>query len=207
MTNRKDLKIGVVVLAAGGSRRMGGKPKQFLQFRGATLLRRAAEAALKLNRSSTVVVLGAHDGELRSELIDLPVKIAVNVDWAVGISSSIKLGLLAISDEEVDAVIFMLCDQPLVSECVLERLRDHFIEVRKPIIASRYEDSLGVPALFSREIFDELKSLQGDEGAKKIITMDVSRVFPIDVAEAAFDIDTIDDYERLNKDNAVTAGH
>ncbi len=205
MTNARGTKIAVVVLAAGGSSRLVGKPKQSLEYRGETLLRRAAKAAVSLKESSTVVVLGSRIDNLRSRLTDLPVKVVANPDWKNGISSSLKAGLSTVLQEEGDAVIFMLCDQPLVSTSILGRLRDAFIETGMPIIASRYEGSLGVPALFSREIFREFEGLQGDEGAKKIITKDARRTLAIDVPEAGLDIDTLEDFERLNRDNSFIA--
>lgn len=198
MTNLGETKFAVVVLAAGGSRRLSGRPKQWLRYRGETLLRRAANAALALRASSTVVVLGARSDEMQAALEDLPLSIVINSDWESGISSSIRAALDSVSKQDVAAVIFMLCDQPLVSASVLERLRDTFLETKMPIIASRYGESLGVPALFSRETFHDFEGLRGDEGAKKIITKDIRRTVAVDVPEAALDIDTAEDFERVS---------
>lgn len=193
----KNPKIGVIILAAGSSSRMKGSPKQLLKFEGKTLLRRAAETALLADFDLTVVVLGEKHENFRKEIEDLPLEIWVNEDWESGISSSINKGLAAISKENLDAAIFMLCDQPFVSAEVLRRLRDAFIETKKPIAASRYENTIGVPALFAREIFGELESLKEDEGAKKVIVKDLNKTALIDVPEAAFDVDTVRDYEDL----------
>ena len=190
-------KIGVIILAAGASSRMKGEPKQLLQFQGKTLLRRAAETALQAEFYKTIVVLGANQENFRQEIEDLPLEIAVNEDWESGISSSIKKGLAAILKENPDAVIFMLCDQPFISVEVLRRLQDAFIETKKPIAASKYENTIGVPALFAREIFGELRNLKDDEGAKKVIVEDLNRTALVDVPEAAFDVDTLRDYEKL----------
>ena len=190
------LKIGVIVLAAGSSSRMRGASKQLLQFRGKTLLRLAAETALQ-TEFSTVVILGAENERFRKEVEDLPVTIAVNENWKDGISSSIKKGLLVVVKNDWDAAIIMLCDQPLVTPEVLIRLADAFTQTKKPIAASRYENTVGVPALFAREIFIELNDLQNDEGAKKIIVKDLRRTVLIDVPEAAVDVDTLTDFEKL----------
>lgn len=191
-------KIGLIVLAAGSSSRMNNEPKQMLEFQGKTLLRRAAETALQ-SGFSTVVVLGANHQNLRREIQDLPLKITVNKNWESGISASIKTGLSAFSGENPDAVIITLCDQPLVTTEVLRRLRDAFIETGKPIAASKYEKTVGVPALFAREIFAELENLQADEGAKKIIKKDMNRTSLVAVPEAAFDVDTSHDFENLKR--------
>lgn len=192
---------GVVILAAGNSSRMRGEAKQLLQFRGKTLLRMAAEKALRTG-FSTAVVLGARHETLRKEIEDLPLKIAINEDWKVGISSSIKKGLSVLAEENVNAAIFMLCDQPFVTTEVLMRLGETFHESKKPIVASRYENAIGVPALFRREVFAELNGLSNDDGAKKIIVKDLNRTVLIDVPEAAIDIDTLMDLEKLTSQQA-----
>lgn len=191
-------KIGLIILAAGSSNRMSGEPKQMLEFEGKTLLRRAAETALQ-TEFSTVVVLGANHQNLRKEIEDLPLKIAFNEDWKNGISSSIKKGLSVFSEENLDAVIIMLCDQPFVSTEILLRLRDAFIKTKKPIAASQYENTVGVPALFAREIFAGLKNLREDEGAKKIIKKNMNKTALVAAPEAAFDVDTLQDFERLKR--------
>jgi molybdenum cofactor cytidylyltransferase len=190
------LEIGVIILAAGNSSRMGDQSKQLLKFQGKTFLRRAAETALR-TKFSTVMVLGAKHAHFRKEIEDLPLKIAVNENWKFGLSSSIKKGLLVLAKDNLDAAIVMLCDQPLVTLEVLIQLRDAFVETKKPIVASSYENTIGVPALFARETFAELNDLQMDEGAKKIIVKDLNRTALIDVPEAAFDVDTLQDFENL----------
>jgi molybdenum cofactor cytidylyltransferase len=190
------LKIGIIILAAGSSSRMGGESKQLLEFQGKTLLRRAALTALRTG-CPTVTVLGAKQEIFRKEIEDLPLKIAVNENWQIGINSSIKSGLSALAEYGLDAAIVMLCDQPLVTSEVLTRLINSFTETKKPIAACSYENSIGVPALFARSIFDELNDLKIGEGAKKIIVKDFTRTVLIDVPEAAFDVDTLQDFENL----------
>jgi molybdenum cofactor cytidylyltransferase len=177
---------------------MNGNPKQMLEFRGKTLLRRAAETALQSGFHSTIVVLGANNQSLRKEIENLPLKITVNENWASGISSSIKAALKALSEENLDAVIIMLCDQPLVTTEILRQIQTTFIETGKPIVASEYEDTVGVPALFAREIFAEFIDLRADDGAKKIIKKDSNRTALVAVPEAAFDVDTLQDFENSN---------
>lgn len=201
MSFTENPKIGIIILAAGNSSRMKGEPKQLLGFQGKTLLRRAAETALKAGFCPTIVVLGANREIFRKEIEDLPLEIAVNENWESGVSSSIREGLKAVLEENLDAVVFMLCDQPLITTQILRRLRDIFVETKKPIVASEYENTIGVPALFVREIFDELHNLQNDEGAKKIIKKDLNRTALVAVPDAAFDVDTLKDYEQLKRLN------
>src|SRR5258706_4679379 len=106
-------KIGIVILAAGGSTRFGS-PKQLLKFQGKTFLRRTVDVALSQDGCKAVVVLGENSRQSIDEIDALPVEIAVNNDWQTGISSSIKLGLktLLAAEPELSAAAFRLCDQP-----------------------------------------------------------------------------------------------
>ena len=158
-------KIGIVILAAGGSTRFGAS-KQLLKLEGRSLLRRAVDAAISPRCCNIVVVLGEDHRNSEDEISTLPVEIVVNNDWQSGISSSINLGLKKILDDEPElaAVIFMLCDQPFVNSDTISRLIDAYGSTQKPIVASRYDGTLGVPALFDREMFPELLDLQGYRG-------------------------------------------
>jgi len=191
-------KIGIVILAAGGSTRFG-EPKQLLQFEGTSFLRRAVDAALSQPDCTVVVVLGQDAAAAKDEIDGLPLKIVVNSDWQVGISSSIKGGLKKLLEDEPElaAVIFMLCDQPFVSRATIANLINNYTSTRKPIVASSYQETLGVPALFAREMFAELMDLKGDIGAKPVILSHAADVCKIDAPEAFSDIDTQADYEKL----------
>ena len=192
-------RIGIVILAAGSSIRLG-KPKQLLEYEGKSLLRRSVEAALECGCESVVVVLGSEADELAKELRDLPVSIALNDSWAEGISSSIKAGLIKLFDMDphVAAVVVMLCDQPYVSEKSITSLVNTYRLSGKPIVAAEYDGVLGVPALFDRVMFDELMKLDGDAGARVVIRQNSSdKVAKVRAPEAAFDVDTPEDLQRL----------
>ena len=90
--NSDNQPIGIIVLAAGASRRMN-EPKQLLLFEGKTLLRRAVETAVESIYQPIIVVLGANVEKMRLEIEDLPVELVFNQDWQRGLSSSIKIGL------------------------------------------------------------------------------------------------------------------
>lgn len=190
-------KIGIVILAAGESARFGG-PKQLLKIEGKSFLRRAAHTAVSQDGCKVVVVIGEEIQSLRNEISSLPIEIVVNHDWKIGISSSIKLGLQTLLDDEteMDAVIFMLCDQPFVNSDTIAGLTKAYRTTQKPIIAARYEDTLGVPALFDRALFAEIMDLRGDVGAKPIIRRHAANVYGVDAPEAFLDIDDADDYEK-----------
>jgi molybdenum cofactor cytidylyltransferase len=193
-------RIGLVLLAAGASSRMK-EPKQLLAFDGRSMLRRAVETALSSVCSPVVVVLGANYERTRAEIEDLPVAINFNADWAKGLSSSIGTGLKSLLelDRATAGALFALADQPLVGAAHLDRFVEVFTATRSLVVAARYRETTGVPALFAAEIFDELAALSGDRGAKALIEKYRARLATIDLPEAALDIDTPDDYRDLTR--------
>lgn len=199
------MKVGIIIPAAGSSSRMNGEPKQLLEFKGRSLLRGAAETALAADCRPVLVVLGANAERLRSEIRDLPLTIEINENWAQGMGNSIKAGLSKLTEIEtgLDAVIISLCDQPLITKEIYNRLIKVHQETRKPIAASEYKNTVGVPALFARSMFDELLRLKDDAGAKFVIKKNPALVEKINVPEAASDVDSKQDYERLLQNSGV----
>jgi molybdenum cofactor cytidylyltransferase len=190
--------VSVVVLAAGASTRMG-TPKQLLPYRERSLLRHAAEMALASVCQPIIVVLGAHAERLRQEVNDLPVQVVENLRWAEGMSSSISTGVAALNaaPDKISAVVLALCDQPFVSAQVINEIVEAYHSTGKPVVASEYAGTLGVPTLFSRPLFSELMALRGGEGAKQVITKYGHEVFSVPFPEGAVDIDTPNDYEQF----------
>ena len=195
-------KIGALVLAAGASRRMG-RPKQLLPYRGRSLLRHAAETAAASRCQFVTVVLGAHAENLRRELGNLLmpriVQIVENPGWADGLGSSIAVGVRALitAEERVEALVIMLCDQPLISAQFIDKLVETYERTGKTIVASEYKGTTGVPALFDNALFTELMALGEDSGAKHVIAKHKDDVARVPFAEGAIDIDTPQEYERL----------
>jgi molybdenum cofactor cytidylyltransferase len=192
------MSVGAVILAAGSSLRMGS-PKQTLQFRGQSLLRRAALAALDAGCRPVVVVTGAHAERCRHELYGLEVQEVFNACWETGMASSVRAGIeSAISaNPDVDAAVFILCDQPHVTAGVISGLVAAYCSTGSPIVASTYGESFGVPTLFSRTFFTELMRLEGVSGAKEIIKRHVSEAHFLSFQGGEVDVDTPDDFSRL----------
>lgn len=186
---------GIILLAAGGSSRMG-RPKQLLPYNGKTLVQRALDTAQAALRKPVVIVTGA-----RNEIVepDNMVYIVHNKDWKEGIASSIRTGLMAAlkSDARLDAVIFIVCDQPHMTSTLLKELIEVHGATGKEIVASSYSGTVGVPALFGKPFFDRLMELRGDEGAKKIILQNPDSVALVDFPRGEIDIDTAGDYQAL----------
>lgn len=191
------MNVAAVLLAAGSSSRMG-RPKQLLPFQGTTLIRAAARNALASECSEVVVVLGARAGTIMKELSGLPVRIQCNEDWAKGIGTSIACGVreAMANVAELDVIVLLLADQPRVSELAINQLIDMAASSGAAVVASAYQGTVGVPALFSRALFGELLALPPDQGAKHLIARR-SDCVTVPIPEAACDIDTREDYDAV----------
>ncbi len=194
--------IPVIVLAAGGSTRTKN-PKQLFRFEEKTLLRRAVETALDSRCSPVHVVLGAEAERFASELTGLPVQVTVNREWEEGMGSSIRAGLRAATarDAGMDAAVFMTIDQPFVTPGILDGLVELFLDRRPPAVACAYDGTVGTPALFDTTLFESLRILEGDVGAKLIILQQADEAMTIDAPDVGIDIDTEEDLIRLQQSN------
>ncbi|WP_374086416.1 NTP transferase domain-containing protein [Methylomicrobium lacus] len=187
--------VYALILAAGGSRRLG-RPKQLLRWQGQTLLERAIGSAREVLPGRVSVVLGAEAESIRAAVDLNPVETLQNPDWQDGLASSIRLGIEALP-ASAEAVLILLCDQPLIDSAHLAALLDAWRSEPGRIIASQYDLSCGVPALFPAVYFDRLKTLTGDKGAKPLLQEFDAHVIKIPCARAELDIDTQSDFERL----------
>ncbi len=197
--------VGVLILAAGASRRFGGQAKQLLEIEGKTLIRRITETALAAQLNGPVaVVLGANQERIRTDLPGLPIQVLDNPDWAEGMSTSLKAGLQAFNQApvRVDAVVVLLCDQPLITPDLIRHLVDTFVETGKPMVACRYNGGVGVPALFARAVFDDLLALDGDKGARYLLQKRRDNLAEIDFEPAAVDLDSWADVEKWESQQA-----
>ncbi len=194
--------IGIIILAAGASTRLG-RPKQLLEFKGRTLLERITENALATDLE-TVVVLGANAEKIKTSIENFPVKTVENKNWQDGMSSSIVTGLKYLLEirENLSAVIILLCDQPFIDKEIILKLIKTQETTNKKIIAGKYVETVGVPALFTKDVFDELLKLDRKKGAKLIIKNYAAQneIATVSLPEAEFDIDTEEDFERLSAD-------
>jgi molybdenum cofactor cytidylyltransferase len=182
--------LGAVVLAAGGSSRMGSA-KQLLPLDGKPLIVRAVEAVLGSPARPVVVVLGSDAQRVREAIAGLPVHAVLNPDWPAGMASSIRAGLSAILEDSpgLDAVLVALCDQPALTPEVIGRLAEAHRSTGR-IAAARYAGRNGAPAVFGRGHFEALGALTGDTGARALLNGDADPVAALDLPDFAADLDT-----------------
>jgi len=189
--------IGAVVLAAGGSERMG-QPKQLLPVRGRPMVHHVTSALVALGLPQVIVVTGAHKEAVGAALADLPVDIVVNESWAEGMSSSICAGLRALCPD-LQAVLLVLADQPALTTDLLQSLVAHYRASGAPIVAPVYRGRRGNPVIFDRALFPELLAVRGDRGGRSLIERyrEQAELVEVDDPAVIADVDSPEDYRRI----------
>jgi len=192
--------IAVVVLAAGGSTRLG-RPKQLVEFKGNTLLDLALDKVDLLGFQTKILVLGAKREEIMDKIDANNFKVVINTQWEQGMASSIKVGLEAAKAEEegLDHVLFLVSDQPFLERNNLIKLVHTQLTEHPKATYSKYGDNIGVPAIFSKEAFPLLLQLEGDEGAKKLTRLEGFDFCAEAFKKGAFDVDTEEDVQQLKQ--------
>lgn len=188
--------VGIVILAAGQSSRMG-TPKQNLVYNNETFLNRNIQTALETSASSLLVVLGAFAEKIEKKDA---VNYVINPNWVRGMGSSVALGSKEIlqSNSQLSGILLMLCDQPFVTKNLLNRLIESFQKQNeKSIIVCEYDNTVGVPVLFGKKYFEKLQQLNEKTGAQKIIHSHLEDALKIFFPQGKWDIDTPERYQAL----------
>ena len=187
------MNVAVVVLAAGASSRLG-RPKQLLDYRGATLLDATLATARAAGAAQVVVALGGAAEEVRARVDLTGVDVVHNADFGDGCATSIRSALQAVRDD-AEGVVLLLGDQPGVAAGTVAALvagaGAHAVGV------CEYDDGLGHPLWFHRRMFDVLTGLHGDKAVWKLVDAgdDVTRVRI--AGDIPRDVDTWADYRAL----------
>ncbi len=196
---------GIIILAAGSSSRLG-TPKQLLNFAGKSLLRHITDEASQHADHLVTVVLGAGYQTVQHELVGSTAQNIVNANWQKGMSSSISLGLQTLleANPTLSRCIIAVCDQPFINAHVFEELISQAKSTGKGIVVTGFSGTWGVPVLFTKKYFHELLSLDGPLGAKKIVKKHLEDTEIVPYEKARIDIDTKDDYYRLEHTMVTT---
>jgi molybdenum cofactor cytidylyltransferase len=204
MSNQTESRntITVILLAAGSSSRMG-QSKQLLILENEPLLLRSAKTALMSCSENVTVVLGDKELEHQSVVSHLPIQIVVNRNWQNGMGSSIKTGLhhVLTNQSDVQAILIMVCDQPLLTASHLDKIISAYEQTHQSIVASYYSNSAGVPALFDKVLFSELLSIEDSHGAKVVFSKHPESLSFVDFPGGEIDLDTWQEYQDFKSKN------
>ncbi|MDI3405305.1 nucleotidyltransferase family protein [Streptomyces cavernicola] len=188
-----------LLLAAGGGRRLGGRPKALLPYRGRPLVEHAVEVLRTGGCAEVHVVIGAAADRVREEASLDGCVLVENPEWEQGMGSSLRAGLDSLRGSGAEAALVSLVDQPGIgAEAVARVVAAHTSP--KSLVCAAYTGRRGHPVLFGSERWAGIAATAtGDRGARAYLKeheADITRVECADVAEA-FDIDTEADLVRL----------
>ncbi|WP_258044535.1 NTP transferase domain-containing protein [Streptomyces sp. SM11] len=191
--------VAGVLLAAGGGRRLGGRPKALLEHRGRPLIEHAVRSLRNGGCGPLHVVLGAAADEVRARADLTGCAVTVNPGWEEGMGSSLRLGLAALSASDADAALVLLVDQPGIGAEAVARVRLAY-RSRATLAAASYGGERGHPVLFGADRWTDIAAgAVGDQGARAYLREHrdaITLVECSDVAEA-YDIDTPRDLKHL----------
>jgi molybdenum cofactor cytidylyltransferase len=188
-------RIAAVILAAGTASRMGAN-KLLLPFDGTPMLNHAIDAALYSQVCRTVVVAGHNSAAIIRLCSEYTTHIAHNPDYIGGMASSIRVGIDALP-ADIDAALIMLGDMPYVTAMEIDRLIEAHRAAPASICVPQYCGRRGNPLLWPRRFFPALQQLEGDAGARSLLTDFAEHVQLVDFDSPAvlLDCDTPETFQ------------
>ncbi|WP_327660843.1 MULTISPECIES: nucleotidyltransferase family protein [unclassified Streptomyces] len=199
MTTKSTGTVAGLLLAAGGGRRLGGRPKALLQHHGRPLVEHAVRILRAGGCDPVHVVLGAAAGDVRERAVLEGCQVTENPDWEDGMGSSLRAGLEALADTDADAALVLLVDQPGIGAAAVARVLAAYHSPAS-LAAAAYGGERGHPVLFGRDHWAGIAaSASGDRGARAYLKERAGVLELVecgDIAEA-YDIDTEADLEHL----------
>ncbi|WP_196778917.1 nucleotidyltransferase family protein [Lysobacter silvisoli] len=184
-----------VVLAAGGSRRLG-RPKQLLNRAGESLLHRSVRLAAHTGPQHLLVVLGARHRELQDEIAGLPGERWLNPLWEQGLSTSLQLAASALAQHPGPTLI-LGCDQPALEFAHLLALLDAAQAAPARCAVTRHGQAPGIPAVLTADWLARAPELQGDRGYGALLArVPEQQLAWLDDPALQLDIDDEDDVAR-----------
>ena len=182
--------ICAVILAAGASTRMGTQ-KLLLPLGGEPLVRRTVRQVCNAGFDDVLVILGSEHEKTLAALDGLPIRHAVNAEFASGMGSSFRTAIAHIGG--CAAAMFGLADQPFVTTDEYRRVLDTYRQHAPAIVSVRYGGVMAPPHLFERAFFPELAGLQ--HGARPVLLRHQDRTTVVQFSPDLFlAIDTPEDY-------------
>lgn len=173
--------LAAVILSGGASRRMGS-PKALLSYQGRPFLEHLLDVTHHPQISTRRVVLGADAEPIAKEIHLHADEIVINDEWEKGQLSSIQAALRSLPPQ-LDGMLLLLIDHPLISSALVAELIEAFYSSRKPIVLPVYEGRRGHPLIFSSALFSELLNAPLETGARFVVWQHSSEVHTVQTNE------------------------
>ncbi|MPY60188.1 nucleotidyltransferase family protein [Streptomyces spongiae] len=191
--------VAGLLLAAGGGRRLGGRPKALLPHRGHPLVEHAAGVLRAGGCSRIHVVLGAEADTVRERAALPGCTLVDNPEWEQGMGSSLRAGLESLAGTDTKAVLVSLVDQPGIGPAAVARVLAAYGSERS-LAAAAYDGERGHPVLFGAAHWEGIAATAtGDRGARAYLKTHNDEVVLVECADVArpYDIDTESDLVHL----------
>ena len=198
-TTRETRAVAGLLLAAGGGRRLGGRPKALLTHRGRPLVEHAVGVLRAAGCTRVHVVLGARAAVVR-ERAELGGCVLVdNPEWEQGMGSSLRAGLESLAGTEAGAALVSLVDQPGIGAAAVARVLAAY-ESPATLVSASYDGVRGHPVLLGADHWTGIvATATGDRGARAYLRAheDAIRLVEVGDVAQAYDIDTEADLAHL----------
>jgi molybdenum cofactor cytidylyltransferase len=187
-------KTAVIILAAGKSSRFGSQ-KQLADWQGITLIENAIKIVTEANFKNIFVSLDPSHSKIREKIISYPIEIIYckNANAGLGNTISDSIKKIITMGEKYESCLILLSDQPFIPYQHLIKLTEN--NKKGECTFTKYENTVGTPAVFSSQYFSKLKLLKGDSGAKSL-SKELKPKFELYNSEF-IDIDHQEDYQKL----------
>jgi len=207
-TKSPNLRLAILILAAGEGSRLGGYPKALLKKDGESLLKRFVQSIQTLKPLETLIVTGFYADQIEAEIallkrhVESPITCVKNAEPELGQSSSVRLGLESLKSD-YDALLVVLCDQPNIASVEIAALLEQFQSksAHQEIVLPMVNGRRGNPVLFSKEIIQKVLAISG-MACRPFMDQhpDLIKLFVTDNQAYLMDVDTQADIQKLGID-------
>ena len=207
-SNRPNLHLAILILAAGEGSRLGGSPKALLNKDGDSLLKHFVQSIQTLEPQETLVVTGFYSEQIEAEInlikrdLESPIHWEKNLRPELGQASSVRLGLESLQSD-YDVLLIALCDQPQIGAQEIESLLEQFKhrDSHQEIILPMVNGQRGNPVLFSKRVIEKILAIPGMVCRPYMDQYpELVKIFVTDNQAFVRDVDTQDDIEKLGLD-------
>ena len=203
-----NLRLAILLLAAGEGSRLGGYPKALLKKDGDSLLKYFVQSIQTLEPLETLIVTGFYSDQIEAEIKLIKQFVASPITWVknlqpeLGQASSVRLGLESLRSD-YDVLTIALCDQPSIASTEIEALLGQFNQraANQEIILPMVNGQRGNPVLFSRGVINQILSIPGMVCRPYMNEHpELVKSFTTDNKAYLMDVDTQSDIQKLGLD-------